>query len=101
MAVFGLESTDIAFLGLIFAVLGATMGPVIKLLIKTNQNQTIFMKWMDKHEEKSSKESDLLDRLVTKMAVMDTRVRAIENRIFKRNGAINMAENDEANGGQN
>ena len=97
MAVFGLESTDIAFLGLIFAVLGATTGPIIKLLIKMNQNMTIFMKWMDSHEEKSSKESDLLDRLVTKMAVMDNRVRTIEHKIFRRNGA--MPEKEELENG--
>ena len=45
------------------------------------------MRYTKEHEIKSNKEGDLLDKLVTRLAVLDNRVRSIEFKVFRREGA--------------
>lgn len=93
MATFGLESTDIAVLGLIFGILSAILAPITYFLINIAKNMSFLMNYAKTHEENANKEREKLDRVATKQAVIDNRVKTLEYKVFKRNGAIQEDEN--------
>lgn len=93
MAIFGLESTDVAFLGLLFGVMSAIIGPITYFLINMAKNMSYLMHYAKDHEIRSNKEGDILDRVVTKLAVLDNRVRSLEHIIFKKGAPIGENEN--------
>ena len=92
VAIFGLESTDIAFLGLLFGVMSAILVPLVYFLINISKNMNYLMNYTKSHEEKAEKEAEKLDKVVTKQAITDTKVRSLEYKVFKRSGAISQGE---------
>lgn len=54
---------------------------------------SFLMNYAKTHEENANKEREKLDRVATKQAVIDNRVKTLEYKVFKRNGAIQEDEN--------
>lgn len=96
MAVFGLESTDIAFLGLIFGMLSAILGPLTYFLINIAKNMNYLMNYAKSHDVRAEKEAEKLERVATKQAVIDNRVKSLEYRVFKSSGIF--SQPDDQNG---
>ena len=85
VAIFGLETTDIAFLGLLFGILSAVLGPLTYFLINVSKNISYLMRYTKDHEGRDNKEADILDTLVTKLAVIDNRIQNLESAVFRHN----------------
>lgn len=88
MAVFGLESTDIAFLGLLFGAMGALVTPLTVFLIRVGRDIAVIRTtiknhadYIDKHNEDAQDDRRILYKLVSKVEVLETR---ITDSIFKR-----------------
>ena len=96
MAVFGLEGADIAFLGLIFGILSAILVPLTYFLINMAKKMAILVNYTKTHEIKSDKESELLSKVIVKLAVIETRVKVLEQLLMngKRLGAMNLGEDN-------
>ena len=93
MTIFGLESTDIAVLGLLFGIMSAILGPLTYFLINMAKNMSYLMRYVKEHEIRAEKEADILDRVVTKLAVIDSRMRNLEQTVFKRGSPFSENEN--------
>ena len=93
MAVFGLESTDIAFLGLLFGILSPILAAMTYFWINVAKNMSYLMRYTKEHEIRADKEADILDRVVTKLAVIDSRMRNLEQTVFKRGAPIGDIDN--------
>jgi len=99
MAMFGLESSDVAVLGLLFGILSAILGPLTFFLINIAKRMAILVNYVETHETKSNKEAEVLDKVVIKLAVIETRVKVLERLLVhgKRSGAMDLGE-DVTNG---
>ena len=93
MAFFGLESSDVAVLGLLFGIMSAILGPLTYFLINVSKNISYLMRYVKDHELRAEKEADILDRVVTKLAVIDSRMRNLEQTVFKRGPPFSENEN--------
>jgi len=99
MAIFGLESSDVAVLGLLFGIMSAILGPLTYFLINMAKKMAILVNYVETHETKATKEAEILDKVVIKLAVIETRVRVLERLLVrgKRSGAMDLGE-DAING---
>ena len=96
MSLFGLESADIAFLGLISGILSAILVPLTYFLINIAKKIAILVDYVTSHEIKSDKESEELDKVVVRLAVVETRIKILErlSMNIKRMGAMNLGEDN-------
>jgi len=94
MAIFGLESSDVAVLGLLFGIMSAILGPLTYFLINISKRMAIRGNYIEAHETKSNKEAEVLDKVVIKLAVLETRFKVLERMLANgnRSGAMGLGE---------